>query len=82
MKVVALGIVDGMLPDDVKDWVRAERMLLQLKLKGLSDEDILAWWEEANISDQGTPRSLWNADRFDEVERAAEAIEPGPYTQR
>jgi hypothetical protein len=60
----------------VKNPLRAEQMLVELKMKGLGEDDILIWWEHADLRGHGTPRELWRAGKFDEVERAAEDVVP------
>jgi hypothetical protein len=65
----------------VKDPLRAEQMLLQLRFKGLSDVAVLAWWEQADIGGNGSPRDLWKQGRFDEVERAAANVMPRSSTK-
>ncbi len=57
----------------IKDPIRAEWLVLALRLYGLSDQDILEWWESADVEGHGSPRSLWRANRFEEVERAVGA---------
>jgi hypothetical protein len=66
-----------MLVQAVKDPVRAEWLVLTLRLGGLSDHNILEWWESADICGQGSPRRLWQAGRFEEVERAAACVASG-----
>jgi hypothetical protein len=68
---------EPMLMQTVKDPVRAEWLELALKLGGLSDQDIIEWWESADVRGQGSPRTLWESGRFEEVERAAAGIPPG-----
>lgn len=59
-----------MLMQAIKDPIRAEMLVLSLRLRGLNDLEIRDWWESADVRGQGSPRSLWLADRFEEVERA------------
>ena len=65
-----------MLMQSVKDPVRAEWLLLSLRVAGLSDVDILEWWEFGDVHGRGSPRTLWDSERFGEVERAAAGITP------
>jgi hypothetical protein len=63
-----------MLMQAVKDPVRAEWLVLTLRIGGLTDQNIVEWWESADIRGEGTPRTLWQSERYDEVERAAAII--------
>jgi hypothetical protein len=63
-----------MLMQAVKDPVRAEWLVLSLKLSGLTERGIVEWWESGDVHGQGSPRSLWKSGRFEEVERAAAGV--------
>ena len=61
------------LPQLVRKQERAKRMFENLlSEKGLSEEDVLVWWERDYR--HGSPRQLWGAGDFEKVERMAEAL--------
>jgi hypothetical protein len=66
-----------MLIQAVTEPVRAEWLMFSLMLTGLSDHDILEWWESGDIDGQGSPRRLWETGRFEIVEQAAGRIPTG-----
>jgi hypothetical protein len=73
---VGLGL--RMLPSTIRDQARADKMFGRLIAKGLSEDDIYAWWESATAiagSDR-TPRMLWSDGNFETVEQAAAGVSP------
>jgi len=66
-----------MLPTTIREQARADKMFGGLIAKGLSEDDIYAWWESGTaIAGGRTPRMLWSDDNFETVEEAAAGVAP------
>jgi hypothetical protein len=67
-----------MLPSTIREQARADKMFGGLIAKGLSEDDVYAWWESgtAIAGSHRTPRMLWSDGEFEKVELAAAGVSP------
>jgi hypothetical protein len=66
-----------MLPSTIREQARADKMFSGLIAKGLSEDDVYAWWESGTtIAGGRTPRMLWSDGQFESVEEAAAGVSP------